>query len=427
MKIKKFNEFINENYGLNNISISNNEYGYKMFTEISESFLKEINNGINEGNIVITNEEMLEEGFFDKISKLFGKGADATAEKSKELEDESERLRKYNFARAMKISGSEIEKIGKTIKKNNFEKEILDIVEELLENGESICSELAEKEEEMYTTTTKKLKEINNAIKDFTNESIKKIKAIAEKSQNKIADIMGACGLFCARMGEIAKKYMKNIGKGIVIGMCLPIVLTYSLYKGARTICKEISKKSNEVWNAAKEGFNSLKESITNWIVGIIESAKEELKKANDAIKDAKNKTYTFVGKTYLTIAATIGQIISDIKDSINQAYTEFIESAKEFNDDVKQYISDKWNSILKWSKNKITAFKEGVQTIWGKIKEKVNKSIDSINNNAQILKDEAKSTFEDFKEWNTSKQKRYMKSLINWSTEKWGEDWFKE
>jgi hypothetical protein len=79
--IKSFEQFINENYNEKVVIDSLcEEYGAPLFNEISESLMFEINNSINEGKIVIDNN-IIEEGLFDTIGKLFKKGADKAADK----------------------------------------------------------------------------------------------------------------------------------------------------------------------------------------------------------------------------------------------------------------------------------------------------------------------------------------------------------
>lgn len=419
--IKKFNEFVNEQL---TVAISDKEYGYMLFDEISESLVNEIQLLVNEGKISFDENDILEEGkLFKSIAGLFKKGVDASADKIDDLKSDSDRLRKYNFARAMHLSGGDIKEIGSQIKKDDIAADKLEKINKFLEDAEKLCLELSDKEDEVYNTITKKFNEANDAIKEFVDKSINFIKDLIEKSENKIEDILTSFSLFLSKMGEIVTKTLKKVGKGLVIGVCIPLLLTYSLFKAIYSLCKTICEKSKEVWNDVKKTLISIKDTIVKWVADTLNNIKDALKKASDNIKDTADGIYKKIAKAYLFVCGICGQLVSDANDKIKEAYNDFINSANDFKDDVKEYISKKWDAVTNWCKNAETKFKEGVKSVFDKIKDGVNDAIKATKGTADFLKQNAKSTFDDLKSWNDERQIKTIKATLAWSVEKWGKD----
>lgn len=429
--IKSFEQFINENY--NEKVVINSlceEYGAPLFNEISESLVCEINNSINEGKLII-DANMIEEGLFDTIGKLFKKGADKSREK---IEDDNTTIDdlKSSLDSILNMSGnisSDVIAMGKDLKIAEMDKKVLAKIEELCKSAEDICLELSEKEENTYKTISEKMNAANDAVKEFTKSSIAKIKEIAELSKNKVADIIAAVVMFCQKMAQYAKKALEVIGKGVVIAFALPFVLAFSLYKGALKVCEMLVEKVKDGAKILKDAFVKVKDAITNWVVDMLKQAKETLKKACDDIKDGSKKAYQSIGKAYLAIVAILGQLASDTKDKISEAYNKFVDSAKELADDVKAFISEKWGIVSNWCKKTASSFAEGVKNVWNKFRDKVVKTVDSAKDAYKSLEDNANSTWDDVKKWSDEKQKDFMKANMKYSVDKWGKDevnsWF--
>lgn len=431
--IKSFEQFINENYNEKVVIDSLcEEYGAPLFNEISESLVCEINNSINEGKIVI-DANMIEEGLFDTIGKLFKKGADKASEKIEDNNTTIDDL-KSSLDSILNVPGdvgSDIIAMGKELKSAEMDNKVLSKIEELCKSAEEICAKLSQKEEEAYKTISEKMTAANEAVKEFTKSSIAKIKEIAELSKNKIADIIAAVAMFCQRMAEYAKKALEMIGKGVVIAFALPFVLAFSLYKGAIKVCEMLVEKVKDGAKILKDAFVKVKDAITNWVVDMLKQAKETLKNACDAIKDGAKSAVKGIGKAFLAIVALLGQLASDAKDKISEAYNSFVDGVKEFSDDVKAFVSEKWDAVSKWCKKTATAFAEGIKNVWGKMKEKVVSAAGAVKDAYKTLKDNAKATWDDIKEWNDEKQQEDMKARIKYAADKWGKDtvesWVKE
>lgn len=429
--IKSFEQFINENY--NEKVVINSlceEYGSPLFNEISESLVYEINNSINEGKLTI-DSNIIEEGLFDTIGKLFKKGADKSSEKIEDNNITIDDL-KSSLDSILNVPdniGSDVISMGKELKSAEIDNKVLTKIEELCKSAEDICSELSEKEEKMYKTISEKMTAANEAVNEFTKSSIAKVKEIAELSKNKIADIIAAVVMFCKKMAEYAKKALEVIGKGVVIAFALPFVLAYSLYKGALKVCEMIVEKVKDGAKILKDAFVKVKDAITNWVVDMLKQAKETLKKACDAIKDGAKSVVKGIGKAYLSIVAILGQLVSDAKDKISEAYNSFVDGVKDFSDDVKVFVSDKWDIVSNWCKKTATSFADGIKNVWDKMKEKVVSAVDSAKDAYKTLEDNAKSTWDDVKKWADDKQKDFMKANMKYSVDKWGKDevnsWF--
>lgn len=430
--IKSFEQFINENYCETPILAYGEEYGTPLFNEISESLMFEINNSINEGKIVIDNN-IIEEGLFDTIGKLFKKGADKAADKVEDKQMSIDDIRDQigNTLDNLGNIGGDMKELSKKLNRTEIEKTVLEKIEDLCKTAEDFCTELAEKEENMYKTITEKMTAANDAIKEFTEKSIAKIKEIIEVSKNKVADIIATITMFSQKMAEICEKAFEKIGQGIVLGFALPIIFAYSVYKGALKVCNMLVEKIKDGAKVVKEAFVKVKEVISNWVKDMFNKAKEILKNACDAVKDGARKAYNAIGKTYLAIVAVLGQLVSDVKDAISEAYNKFVDGVKDFADEVKAYVSEKWDTISKWCKKTATAFADGVKNVWEKTKEKVKGVVDSVKDAYKTLKDNAKATWEEIEEWNDERQQEDIKAKMKYAADKWGKDtvesWLKE
>ena len=430
--IKSFEQFINENYSEIPVLTYGEEYGTPLFNEISESLMFEINNSINEGKIVIDNN-IIEEGLFDTIGKLFKKGADKAADKAEDKQMSIDDIRDQigNTLDNLGNIGGDMKELSNKLNRNEIEKTVLEKIEDLCKTAEDFCTKLAEKEENMYKTISEKMTAANDAIKEFTEKSIAKIKEIIEVSKNKVADIIATITMFCQKMAEICAKTIEKIGQGIVLGFTLPIIFAYSVYKGALKVCNMLVEKIKDGAKVVKEAFVKVKEVISNWVKDMFNKAKEILKNACDAVKDGARKAYNAIGKTYLAIVAVLGQLVSDVKDAISEAYNNFVDGVKEFADEVKAYVSEKWDTISKWCKKTATAFADGVKNVWEKTKEKVKGVVDSVKDAYKTLKDNAKATWEEIEEWNDERQQEDIKAKMKFAADKWGKDtvesWAKE
>jgi gas vesicle protein len=426
--IKTFEQFINENYGRQNVLKINEEYGSPLFNEISESLISEIHDSINEGRLVI-NTNVIEEGLFSTIGNLFKKGVDSMGKK---IEDNAIDIKNiqdvidfYNQDDVIRLSGSaeELVRQSKDLKSAIKDEETYKKIEEFCKYGEDLCTKLAEKEEEMYKTVKEKMEAVNEAVKDFSEQAIAKLKEIVEISKNKVSDVIGAVIMFCKRMAAVVAKFAQSIAKGLVFGLSLPFILAYSVYKGAVQVCNVLVEKVKDGAKVVKESFVKIKDAISTWVVDTLEKAKELLKKACDSIKDGATSAAKAIGKAYLAIVATLGQLASDVKDKISEAYNNFVEGAKEFADDVKAYISEKWDTVSKWCKKTATAFAEGVKNIWNKITDKVISIAGAVKDAYQTLKDNAKATWEEMQEWDDERKKEMFRAQLKYGVDEWGKD----
>jgi hypothetical protein len=423
--IKTFEQFINENY--NEKVVINSlceEYGAPLFNEISESLVCEINNSINEGKITI-DANMIEEGLFDTIGKLFKKVTDKASKKIDDNNTTIDDLKSSldSILNAPGDIGSDVVAMGKELKSAEMDNKVLAKIEELCKSAEDICTKLSEKEESMYKTISEKMTAANEAVKEFTESSITKIKEIAELSKNKVADIIAAVTIFCQRMAEFAKKALVTIGKGVVIAFALPFVLAFSLYKGALKVCEMLVEKVKDGAKILKEAFVKVKDAITNWVTDMLKQAKETLKKDCDAIKEGSKDAAKGIGKAFLAIVAILGQLASDAKDKISEAYNSFVDSVKDFSDDVKAFVSEKWDIVSNWCKKTATAFADGIKNVWGKMKDKVVSAAGAVKDAYNDIKEYAKDTVTDINKWKEDKQRYFYKSSMKYAVDKWGKD----
>ena len=427
--IKTFEQFINENYNEKPVLAFGEEYGAPLFNEISESMSNTIYNSINEGKLVV-GANMIEEGFFDSIGKLFKKGSDAMDQKIKDKGEEVEILKDtmeffLNNIRNpyFEEPGEGIEELGKNINDVLKDEKLYRKIEELCKSAEEICAKLAEKEAETYKTISEKMTAANEAIKTFTKNAIAKIKEIVEMGKNKVSTAISVVMMFCKRMAHFAMNAVEKLAEGVVLAFTLPFILAFAIYKGTLNICNILVEKVKDGAKIVKEVFGKIKDTITTWVSDALTKAKELLKSACDAVKDGAQKAYNAIGKTYLAIVATLGQLASDVKDKITEAYNKFVDGVKDFSDEVKAYVSEKWETVSKWCKKTSTAFAEGVKSVWEKTKEKVMGIVGSVKDEYQSLKDDANAAWDEVVTWNDERIQNNIKAKMKYAADKWGKD----
>lgn len=421
--IKTFEQFINENYNEKPILALDEEYGAPLFNEVSESLLNEIHNSINEGRLVL-DVNMIEEGLFDTIGKLFKKGAAKAGEKIVDNDAVMTTL-KNSIETFVNQPGTEndIYNWAEEVKDRKDNEAVLVKIEELCKSAEDICSKLAEKEAEVYKTISDKMKAANEAIKEFTEKSIAKIKEIIESAKDGVSAAIDTVVMFCQRMAEFAKNALETIGTGVVIAFSLPFLFAFAVYKGALKICTALVEKVKDGAKIVKEAFVKIKNTIVDWVSDMLKKAKDVLKKACDAVKDGATAAYKAIGKAFLAIVAILGQLASDVKDAIKEAYNSFVEGVKEFADEVKAYVKEKWDVVANWCKKTATAFAEGVKNVWDKMKEKVTAAVGAVKDAYQTLKDNANATWDEIKKWNDERQQEDIKAKMKYAADKWGKD----
>lgn len=421
--IKTFEQFINENYNEKPVLALDEEYGAPLFNEVSESLMSEIHNSINEGRLVL-DANMIEEGLFDAIGKLFKKGAAKAGEAAASNEETAELYRSgIKNVIDMPDEYQSVLDQAEFLRDEMKSAETYRKIEELCKSAEDICANLAEKEAEMYKTISDKMKAANEAVKEFTEKAIAKIKEIIEVSKNKVSDAVSAVIIFCKKMAEVAKKALEKIGEGVVIAFSLPFLFAFAVYKGTLKICEAIVEKVKDGAKVVKEAFVKVKNTIVGWATDMLKKAKDVLKKACDAVKDGAAAAYKAIGKTFLAIVAILGQLASDAKDAIKEAYNSFVEGVKEFADEVKAYVKEKWDVVANWCKKTATAFAEGVKNVWDKMKEKVTAAVGAVKDAYQTLKDNAKATWDEIKKWNDERQQEDIKAKMKYAADKWGKD----
>ena len=421
--IKTFEQFINENYNEIPVLALDEEYGAPLFNEVSESLMSEIHNSINEGRLTL-DTNMIEEGLFDTIGKLFKKGADKAGAAAASNEETAELYRSgIKNVIDMPDEYQAVLDQAEFLRDEMKSAETYRKIEELCKSAEDICANLAEKEAEMYKTISDKMKAANEAVKEFTEKAIAKIKEIIEISKNKVSDAVSAVIIFCKKMAEVAKKALEKIGEGVVIAFSLPFLFAFAVYKGALKICEMLVEKVKDGAKVVKDAFVKVKNTIVGWATDMLKKAKDVLKKACDAVKDGAVAAYKAIGKTFLAIVAILGQLASDAKDAIKEAYNSFVEGVKEFADEVKAYVKEKWDVVANWCKKTATAFAEGVKNVWDKMKEKVTAAVGAVKDAYQTLKDNAKATWDEIKKWNDERQQEDIKAKMKYAADKWGKD----
>lgn len=428
--IKTFEQFINENYNEKPVLALDDEYGAPLFNEVSESLMYNLNKSINEGRVVI-NTNMLEEGLFDTIGKLFKKGADKAGIKSaaaaENIDSIDNLIKRYTGVKNINgedlLNGKDISSLGSERTASENEKKVFDKIEELCKSAEDICAKLAEKEESMYKTIEEKMDAANKAIKEFTKNMIAKINEIVEVAEDKINAVVLAVLKFAQRVAAFAKKAAENVGKGIVFAFSLPFILAFSVYKAALSACEMLAEKIKDGLKIVKDVFAKIKNAIVTWVSGMLAKAKDAIIEGCKAVKNGAKAAYEAIANGFLTIVSVVGQLASDVKDAIKDAYDSFIEGAKEFADEVKDYIKEKWDAVTDWCRNTASAFAEGVKNVWNKTKEKVTAAIGATKDAYEAIKDYAKETVDNINKWQDGKQRGFYKAGMKYAVDKWGKD----
>ena len=428
--IKTFEQFINENYNEKPVLALDDEYGAPLFNEVSESLMYNLNKSINEGRVVI-NTNMLEEGLFDTIGKLFKKGADKAGIKSaaaaENIDSIDNLIKRYTGVKNINgedlLNGKDISSLGSERTASENEKKVFDKIEELCKSAEDICAKLAEKEESMYKTIEEKMDAANKAIKEFTKNMIAKINEIVEVAKDKINAVVLAVLKFAQRVAAFAKKAAENVGKGIVFAFSLPFILAFSVYKAALSACEMLAEKIKDGLKIVKDVFAKIKNAIVTWVSGMLAKAKDAIIEGCKAVKNGAKAAYEAIANGFLTIVSVVGQLASDVKDAIKDAYDSFIEGAKEFADEVKDYIKEKWDAVTDWCRNTASAFAEGVKNVWNKTKEKVTAAIGATKDAYEAIKDYAKETVDNINKWQDGKQRGFYKAGMKYAVDKWGKD----
>ena len=67
--------------------------------------------------------------------------------------------------------------------------------------------------------------------------------------------------------------------------------------------------------------------------------------------------------------------------------------------------------------------YAEGVKNVWDKMKEKVTSAVGAVKDAYQTLKDNAKDTWDDIKQWNDERQQEDIKAKMKYAADKWGKD----
>ena len=418
--IKSFEQFINENY--NEIpTLSYGEvYGTPFFNEISESLMYNINRGINEGRIVL-NTNIIEEGFFDTIGDLVGKLGKKAADKADKYMDNAIDL-EDKLLKTVTTADNEKD-IDKLIDKNLRKEEFFRIIEGLCDDAIALCTKLADKEQKMYDTFDEKMDAANEAVENFKKKLVDAFNSVVEKAKNGVTAVIAFVTTFLHKMSQFVKNALQKIGQGAVLCISLPIMLVYSVYTCAVSVCEKIGQAIKDGAKMLKDTFIKIKDVVASWIAGVITKAKDIISEAAKAIKDGAKKAVEAIGDAWVTVVSVVGQVASDVKDAIKDAYTSFIDSAKEFSESVKSYISNKWDQVKTWCKNTATAFSDGVKNVWNKMKEKVTAAVGAAKDAYNAIKDYAKETIDNINKWQDGKQRDFWKSGMKYAVNKWGKD----
>jgi hypothetical protein len=378
-----------------------------------------INRGINEGRIVL-NTNIIEEGLFDAIGNLVGKlgkkfsnKADSYAQNKSNWESMKDKV----------TTDDNKNDLDNLIDKNARKAEYYKDIEDLCNSAVELCTNLAEKEANLYDTFQKKMDAANEAVENFKKKIVDTFNSIVEKAEDGFVATVTLISTFLNKMSEFVKGALEKIGQGAVLCISLPIMLVYSVYTSAVSVCEKIGQAIKNGAEILKETFIKIKNAVTSWIVEVITKSKNIIIKAAKAIKDGADKAVEAIGDAYLTVVSVVGQVASDVKDAIKDAYSSFIESAKEFTESVKSYISNKWDQVKTWCKNTASSFADGVKNVWSKMKEKVTAAVGAAKDAYNAIKDYAKETVENINKWKDDKQRDFYKSGMKYAVDKWGKD----
>lgn len=383
--------------------------------------MDEINQSINEGKISLDSAEILNEGFFTNLFKGAAKRA------SQGVEDASAKKEYFQKLTQDIKSGSDIIKLGASIKKAEISEDAWKTIENICNDAVELCEKIAKKEQEANLAITKKLTETKQAIADFVEKSQKYFKELAEKSENKIVDLIAALRLFLSKLAEVSKKAMESIQKGSIIAVCLPFVLGYSVYKSVAALCEKLCEKSKEVWAAVKETLDEYGKIVSEWFKTQLNAIKEILTKWSDKAKEEGSKAVQQITKAYLYVIGVCGLVIDKASTSVKEAFNSFVEGAKSFSDAIKNYISDRWEKVSSWTSQKSGEFADGVKNVWDAFTNKVGEICDAASAGIAKLKDFSNEKIDQLEDWAEDKQKSFGQATVQWMVKKFGADVVKE
>ncbi|MCM1223782.1 MAG: hypothetical protein NC548_55960 [Lachnospiraceae bacterium] len=411
--IKKFADFINESqYN----TVNSGVYGESLFESITNSFIESINTSINEGRITVE-DNIINEGFF---TNLFKGASNKATDKALDAGINKEELQKLiGDAKG----GKDLIKIGVSIKKEELKEEIWTTVNDLCEDAVKLCEKINQKEEEAKLAITKKFNATKDAIAEFVKKAQATFTKIAETSKNAIVDAIKALRVLLGKLAEISTNALKSIGNGAIISVCLPFVLVYSVYKSVSKLCQTLCEKAKIKWNDIKDTVEYYGLVVADWF-------KEQLGKIKTTIvewsKSAKEESTRAVAKAYLYVVGVCGLVVdkaNGIKKDVKQAFDSFVDSAKEYSVAVRDYISDRWDKVSTWTKEKTGEFSDGINNVWSAFKDKVNQAVQSTKDAAERLKQFGSDKIADINNWTDDKQQSTIKSILKWAVDKWGED----
>ena len=410
--IKKFDEFINESQ----VYVETGVYGESLFESITYSFMESINDSINEGRITVE-DNILNEGFF---SNLFKGASEKATDKALDAGIKKEELEK--LLKDVK-SGSDIIKIGANIKKEEMSEKVWTLINNLCEDAVKLCDDINKKEEAAKLAITKKFNATKDAIADFVKKAQETFTKIAESSKNAIVDAIKALRVLLGKLAEISVNALKSVGKGAIIAVCLPFVLVYSVYKSVAKLCKTLCEKAKIKWNDIKDTVEYYGLVVVDWFKTQLNKIKETLVEWSH---NAKEEATRSIAKAYLYVVAVCGLVVdkaNDMKKDVKEAFNSFVDSAKEYSVKVRDYISDRWEKVSTWTKEKSGEFADGVKNVWGAFKDKVHQAVQSTKDAVDRLKAYKDEKIDQIEQWSDDKKKSYGKAVVAWAVDKWGKD----
>ena len=412
--IKRFSEFINES---NDITFGTNVvYGESLFESISNSFIKSINESIYNGDISLE-DNILNEGWFTNIFKNAG-------DKAKEKVEDADFKKEYFKLLAKEAtSGSDIIKLGKTVKKEEIKENVWKYINSLCDDAVELIEKLNQKEEDAKLAITKKLTETKEAIDTFVKKSQDTFNKIASESKNAVVDTIAALRVFLAKLAEISTNALKTTGKYTIIAVCLPFVLAYSTYKSIVKLCERLCVKAKNVWNDVENSLKAYGKVLSDWIKLQINKIKDTLKEWSNRSKEEGQRTVQAVAKAYLYVVGVCGLVIDKTSSAIKDTYNSFIESAKDYTAQIKAYISDRWDKVTTWTKEKSGEFVQGVKNVWSAVKDKVNQVVSAGKDAINKLSDYKDDKVGQIESWTDEKKKTFAKSITSWAVKNWGAD----
>lgn len=412
--IKRFSEFINES---NDITFGTNVvYGESLFESISNSFIKSINESIYNGDISLE-DNMLNEGWFTNIFKNAG-------DKAKEKVEDADFKKEYFKLLAKEAtSGSDIIKLGKTVKKEEIKENVWKYINSLCDDAVELIEKLNQKEEDAKLAITKKLTETKEAIDTFVKKSQDTFNKIASESKNAVVDTIAALRVFLAKLAEISTNALKTTSKYTIIAVCLPFVLAYSTYKSIVKLCERLCVKAKNVWNDVENSLKAYGKVLSDWIKLQINKIKDTLKEWSNRSKEEGQRTVQAVAKAYLYVVGVCGLVIDKTSSAIKDTYNSFIESAKDYTAQIKAYISDRWDKVTTWTKEKSGEFVQGVKNVWSAVKDKVNQVVSAGKDAINKLSDYKDDKVGQIESWTDDKKKTFAKSITAWAVKNWGAD----